>query len=371
MKKNTYPFARLFIRLAVILALLVFISGIGLALNAFLMMQSQLAEVKYQPDPTLEQQAKNLEKSYLGTQKRVLRSLDATSFPQSVRIVDFQSTLPLAQKAGDMQKATVYYSLAEETSGSIVAIKEYHIAEFVNALRGLQKTLLDNAAKLRAQYAQKSQNQQSALPQQTTPTTQTTSNSGKDGYFRIFADAPQQDQSRFALIKEIKEIVDALNAKSSKDESRDQLRRASIYLARAESLLDLLDKKNEDQNPQTQNQPVTAQEQEAQLVSKSEREAQRLDRVITAVQESLYSNWVAELDAQKLESDSKTDMQRAETAKEKAKTILLGSIQQMVMYLVASMALAFVIMVVADFMSAFLNLSNNSDVLVINTNQNH
>ena len=207
------------------------------------------------------------------------------------------------------------------------------------------------------------------MPQQTTPTTQTTNNSGKDGYFRIYADAPQQDQSRFALIKEIKEIVDALNAKSSKDESRDQLRRASIYLARAESLLDLLDKKNEDQNPQTQNQAASVQEQEAQLVSKSEREAQRLDRVITAVQENLYSNWVAELDAQKLESDARADMQRAETAKERAKTIRLSSIQQMAMYLIASMALAFIIMVVADFMSAFLNLSNNSDLLVVNTNK--
>jgi hypothetical protein len=369
MKKNTYPFARLFIRLAVILALLVFISGIGLALNAFLMMQSQLAEVKYQPDPTLEQQAKNLEKSYLGTQKRVLRSLDATAFPQSVKIVDFQSTLPLAQKSGDMQKANVYYSLAEETSSSIEAIKEYHIAEFVNALRGLQKTLLENAAKLRTQYAQKSQNQQAALPQQTTPSTQTTNNSSKEGYFRIYIDAPQQDQSRFARIKEIKAYLDSLSATSAKDESRDQLRRASIYLARAESLLDFLDKKNEDTNPQIQNQAATMQEQEAQLVSKSERVAQELDQIITVVQESLYSDWVAQRDAQKLESDAKLDLTRAKKAKDQAKTIQLSSIQLMAMYLIASMALAFIIMVVADFMSAFLNLSNNSDTLVINTNK--
>ena len=371
MKKNTYPFARLFIRLAILLALLVFIAGIGLAAYAFLMMQSQLAEVKYQPDPTLEQQAKNLEKSYIGTQKRVLRSLDTNSFPQSVKIVDFQTSLPLAEKAGDTQKASLYYSIAEETSASIHGIKEYHISEFVNALRGLQKSLLEKAAMLRAEYAQKAQPQQTALPQQTTTSNQTSSNPAKEGYFRIYADAPPEDKSRFALIKYIKEKLDSLNAISEKAESRDQVRRASIYLARAESLLDFLDKNNEENNPQAQKNETNIIEQEEQSISKAERIAQELDQYIEGIQEGLYSNWLVELDAQKLESDSKTDMQRAETAKKKANTILLGSIQQMVMYLVASMALAFVIMVVADFMSAFLNLSNNSDALVINTIKNH
>lgn len=369
MKKNTYPFARLFIRLAVIFAFLVFLTGICLAVNAFLVMESKLAEVKYQPNPALDQDAKILEKTYIGTQKRVLRSLDITNFPKSVKVVDFQTSTTLAENAGDMQKAALYYALSKETLSSIYEIKEYHIAEFVNAVKGLQKTLLDNAAKLRAEYAQTSQSQQAVTPQQNTSASQTSSISVKEGYFRIYADAPQHDQSRFILIKEVKELVDSLNAKSSKDESRDQLRRASIYLARAESLLDLLDGKSEEQNLQTQNQVPAIQEQQEQLVSKSEIEAKKLDRVISALQEGLYSNWIAELNAQKLESDAKTDMQRAETAKEQAKTIQLESIQQIAMYLISSIVLAFVIMVVADFMSAFLNLSNNSDAIVINTNK--
>jgi hypothetical protein len=360
--QHAYPFARLFIKLAILLAILVVLGGIGYAFNRFQTMQTELASVKYTPNPALESMASNLEKSYLGTNKRILRSLDIDQFPPTIQLVDFQKNLAAISAAKEHAQAQLYLNLSTETLSSVEQIKLYHISEFVKALEGLQKTLLEHAARLRAEYS-------TANPTAPKPRPQSSTEPATPGSFRIYADSPESDRQRLNEIKRVKEFLEGLRAQSRKEESLDQIRRASIYLARAESLLDLLDKSNEDM-PQSSNdmENDASRQAQEQLVAKSERMAQNVGKVIEIIQEQIYENWTVEIQAQSLREQAKEELRDAAIAENKAKQIRNDGYSSVFFSLILSLAIAFIIMVVADFLRAFLNLSNNSDQLVLNTN---
>jgi hypothetical protein len=359
--QHAYPFARLFIKLAILLAILVVLGGIGYAITQFQSMQSELATVKYTPNPALESMASNLEKSYLGTNKRILRSLDIEQFPPTIPLVDFPKNLTTISSANEHAQAQLYLNLSTETLSSVEQIKAYHISEFVKSLEGLQKTLLDHAARLRAQYS-------TTNPTPTQPRPQSSTQPATAGSFRIYADSPESDRQRLDKIKVVKEFLEYLRSQSRKEESIDQIRRASIYLARAESLLDLLDKSNEDiSQPSNGMEEDSSKQEQEQLLAKSEKMAQDVGKVIDIIQEQIYENWTVELQAQSLREQSQEELRDAAIAENKAKQIRNDGYSSIAFSLILSLAIAFIIMVVADFLRAFLNLSNNSDQLVVNT----
>jgi hypothetical protein len=368
-KKNTYLFARLFIKLAIILAVLVVLGGIGLAINQFQSMQTALAGVRFFPSPGLQNAAVNLEKSYLGTNKRILRSLDIEEFPPSISLVDFPQSLTAISSANEHEKAVLYSKLASETLNSVEQIKNFHISEFVKSLAALQQTLMENAARLRAQYTPSTaagtqvQNQQPASTQQTMQPARSS--------FRIYADHPESDEQRLAQIKMVKEFLEYLRSQSKREESIDQIRRASIYLARAESLLDLLDKSSDTPQLQTETTQEGSDRQENEtLVAKSEKMAADVGKVIEIIQAQVYENWTVELQAQELSELAQSEINKAATAANSAKQIRNAGLREISVSLISALAAAFFIMVIADFLRAFLNLSNNSDMLVENAGAN-
>lgn len=360
--KHSYPFARLFIRLAMLLAALVVLAGLSFAAGQFISSRKQLAAVAYAPGTGLENQAKNLEKNYLGTSKRVQRSLDIDQFPAEITMVDFAARLPAIQSANPANQARQYAELASQTDASVEQIKEFHISEFVKALESLRAALLAHAARLRQQYATPA----TAQPSPSTPAASAAVQAPASTSFRIFADPPQADRSRQAQITRVKEFLDHLRSQSKREESLDQIRRATIYLARAESLLDLLEKPEEQPASQPTTQPSQAEEQANQenLVARSEREADQISKAIDLIRDQIYTNWQVQLEAQRLEEAAGDEMRAAEAASQKASQIQAATFQSIGLTLASTLALAFLIMVVADFLRAFLNLSNNTDKLV-------
>jgi hypothetical protein len=366
MKKNTYLFARLFIKLAILLAIIAVLGGIGFAVNAFQSMQRDLESVKYTPSPDLGSAASDLEKSYLGTNRRILRSLDIDNFPSTIEVVNFTKQIAEIQSSNAQDQAKNYLNLATTSLDSINQIKRYHISEFVKALQGLQQTLNDHAAKLRAEYASTKQASGNGKPQSSSQQEPTPAKVS----FRIYADLPDSDKRRLSMIKRVKEFLEDLRSQSKKEESLDQIRRASIYLARAESLLDLLDKSDLPNREQANSETSASTQQEQEvLIAKSERIASEVGVAIQAIQDEIYRNWTVEIQAKELEKLAQDDLENAREAQYKSEQIRNNALRSIASSLLIAIACAFIIMVVADFMRAFLNLSNNSDLLVVNTNK--
>ena len=366
MKKNSYIFARIFIKLAILLAIIALLGGIGFAINEFQSMQRELESIKYSPSAELESASTDLEKSYNGTNKRILRSLDIDAFPSTIAVVDFTKQIAEIQTSNPQDQAKNYLNLATTSLDSINQIKRYHISEFVKALQGLQQTLNEHAAKLRAEYASSKQSTTNGQPQ---PSAKQEPSTAK-GSFRIYADLPDSDKRRLNTVKQIKEYLEYLRSQSKKEESLDQIRRASIYLARAESLLDLLDKSNLPTGEQSNTVSIdNAQQEQEILIAKSERIASEIGKAIQVIQDEIYQNWTVEKKAESLEKLAQDDLDKAKEAQYKEEQIRNNALRSIASSILLAIACAFIIMVVADFLRAFLNLSNNSDVLVVNTSK--
>ena len=367
MSTNHYHFARVFIRLAVFLAALVVISGAGFAVNSLMLMWSKLDAIRYEPDLTLSQKASWLEKSYIGTQRRILRTLDLQEFPPSVPVIDLGKQLAAAERNYDTTYPRAYLEIAQQSSKSLRAIKEFHVSEFTTAIEALRKPLLDQAAMLRQQYAT-----QTTPPQPTNTQPDPTSGSGiaeSQDAFRIYADSAENDATRLSVIKRATESLEQIRTQSKKQESLDQIRKASIFLTRAQSLLDFLQRREKESgNQQVSSRNLdTSNPDHEELVPRAERVAAELQRLKDLINDTLYLHWIADEDAELLATAAKTDLERAASIKAEATSVRLSTMREIALFVIPSLALAFVIMVFADLLRAFLNLSNNSDVLLLNT----
>lgn len=362
-KPNSYPFARFFIRIAIFITILILLAGVALSLDCFVQMRAQLKSISYQGDQELESFAQTLQRSYIGTSKRLLNSLDIQSFPDSVAQIDFNKALSEAEKAPNEQQAQKYLDIAKNTQTSINAIKAYHFDQFSSAIDSLTQTLLDKAAELRQRYAQPpSTNQTSQTPQATAPVSAPVGVSPPSG-FRIFSDSQDNDDLRLDSLKTVRSLLQALGARSEKQESRDEIRQAGIYLTRAESLLDLLkhsESAPQDQAPTAEQQQAT---QEEELVSEAEKVAQQLKESKQQLEDKFYSQWQVEIEDQSLMQRAEQDLGAARQAEIDSGLAEHDAFFSVGRYMGGAIALAFFILVIADFLSAFLNMSNNTDML--------
>ncbi len=362
MKTHSYPFARFFIKIAIGLAILAVLIGAALAANHFFSMQARLASARYQTDPDLGILASRLEKSYTGTQRRLLRSLDTDAFPSTVPLVDFSKQLATAERAGGAAQASAFLDLAQQTSNSLEAIKKYHFSQFAASIDSLRQALLAHAAELRQKYAQKQQQPSLTPAVVPTPTPAVKPPASGEFAFRIYADNPGNDQERLQSIKSVKQLLEELQAQSQKQESIDEIRRASIYLTRAESLLDLL-KKEEAALEHPEQTPAQKHEVEEDLVSRAEQIASELARARALMEDNLYTRWIANVDCDNLSSKAGNDLNQAAAAEATARQIWVDGLRSMGGYFLAGLIVAFGILVIADFLRAFLNMSNNTDTL--------
>lgn len=361
MTTNTYPFARFFIRIAIGLAVFVVILGFVFVVYFFSSMENQLDGARYQPSAAIGIDAAQLENSYIGTQNRLLHSLNVKAFPDNIQVINISDEIAKVKKLSPESQPSAYMKLGNDTALSINAIKKHHFDEFSIAINQLRQTLLGKAAELRRRYAQ----QQSTQPAPgSAPTPIPSTNPVVQlQLFRLFNDDLRFDESRLNTINGAKECMNDLRAKSQKQESLDQINQASIYLARAESLLDYM-KKAEAITSNSSQQPLSQQAQEQeQMVSQAEQIAAQLDQYKSQLVDSLYSRWVVDADDQKLITDATEDLNRATAAVTLASGIRMNAMRNIGIALVACLAAAFLIIVVADFLRAFLNMSNNTDTL--------
>jgi len=354
LKKNTYPFARFFIRIAISLAILEVIFGLACVAFFYYSMTTQIAAARYEPVAVLGLDASQLERSYVGTEKRLLHSLNLTAFPDTVPLVNISDEIDAISKLGGVDQVKAYINLAKKTESSVDSIKKYHFAEFSVAVDQLRRALLIKAAALKQQYA----------PQQRLSATaaKSFSNSSNEAeIFRLFADASSNDEIRLNNINDLKQFLEEIRAKSQKKESLDQINQASIFLDGAKSLLDYMNKT--EGSASSASQTASPQQEQEELVSQAEQVAALLQQYKSRLEQSLYESWVVDNDVVKLTNDAIGELNRATTADAQASAIRIEFARNMAISIIISLVLAFLIMVIADFLRAFLNMSNNTDTL--------
>jgi hypothetical protein len=100
---------------------------------------------------------------------------------------------------------------------------------------------------------------------------------------------------------------------------------------------------------------------EEQMVSSAEKLAAQLQQIKGTIRQSLYETWQVDEAISRLRGAALSDLQRAESSREQIRVIRNTALSHLGFALFITIATAFLILVLADFLRAFLNLSINSD----------
>lgn len=357
MTTHHYAFARLFIKLATLLAILVALAGLALAAFRFQAMFSDYTGQAYRPDPDLHSFAKRVDASYSGSQARLLRSLSVSSFPSNVKLIDVQKLLANVQQRKTSDLPSGYSEMADEISSSVGAIRKFYSDEYRKAIQTLIDALRSHANQLKDQLKTETSPQGAA----SVPTTQAIA--AGPSAFRIFNDSITSDRQRIENINNLKAVLDVLQDQGKKPESLAAIAIASAHLKQAEDLLDL-DLLNAKMVPAPQLSPsVSAEPTNQEIVSRADLVANRLQQSSVEFEESVLAMWVVDEDLEALKLlANKEEHQSADSGIRQRQTILAG-VRDCMGFIITACFAAFLIMVVADLIRAFLNLSNNSDTM--------
>ena len=177
--------------------------------------------------------------------------------------------------------------------------------------------------------------------------------------FRIYEDSKSSDTDRLVTINEMKTKLEALRELSQKPESLAAISQATTYLERSQSLLDLLKTEGN-----TAPQVVSPQQPSApELVARADLVADRLERAASELEQALFSRWIVDADIENLEIAAAKDQKLAEQSVIEQRQIFIAAIRDCFAFIFSACFAAFLIVVVADIIRAFLNLSNNSDIM--------
>lgn len=363
MKKHHYPFAATFIRLAILLAILTTLAGIGIIVSNFSEMQAAIQAEKYYPNPELLEQAQRLERLYAGTRERIALTLEDPTLPASLPAVDFASAIAAAQKQKGTEQPEALVLLADQSQSSVQGLKEFHVASFERAVDSLRQALLARARELKQQFGQSSSNSTATTPSGAASAS-TANQAATANKFRLFNDPPANDRQRMRNLENVREFLNELRKQSQREESLDQIRRAQIYLTRAEAMLDQLQMAIPKDSGIEANRPVeSTMPTQEQMVSRAEEIASQLEQIKLLIRQSLYDSWQVDEAISALRSAARSDLVKAETSRARIHSIRSDSLHAMGITLLITIAAAFLILVLADFLRAFLNLSVNSDQL--------
>jgi hypothetical protein len=284
--------------------------------------------------------------------------------------VDFDPRLEAVQRASQANRPALAEELVAETITSVEAIQVFHAENFISAVDSLRQALLTHAADLRARF-------QPILgtPAPSEPPPSVTAadplaeqSPTRPARFRIFSetwtDASFSDRRRMQVLEQVGELLNELREQSKREESLSQIRRAQIFLTRAEGLLDMSQLVESPNLPAIRTPQTPEERQELVLVSAAERKAEELQEALDAVTNALYSRWRVEDQLDQLAALAARESQNQQRLAAESRSVLISEARSAGLFLLGALVLAFAILVISDFLRAFLNLSNNSDLLV-------
>jgi len=354
---NKYTYARCFVKLAKLIAMATILLGSFFVITDIYLTKCKLDEKKFKISPELDLNTKAVQITYDNTQQRILESLNQSQFEpaskiQSIEISRLRNNI---NNIPPEEQPEQYISLANDLSKSTTEIKNYHKKEFDDAVRKLRDALLE--------YANNIKNQQ--VPQIVSTQQIQISSPVNNSNFRIFKDGLDNDRIRLDNLSNVLRHFIAIKEESKKASNVDAAERAIENLECIKKLIEL-----QNDSP-IASQEITNQAASYEPLLNSEKLAQRLLDDQKKVKISFYENWLLDQQVNEIDKLAKAEILKRDELKDQRNSITVNGVKSVFIKIICTFSLAFFFMVLADLITAFLNMSNNTDIFKAYASEGH
>ena len=350
--KKQYFFARLFVRVAKGLALLVILIGVGFCVLRYYQASIAAGAVAYQPSSHLQQALDRLKAAFLATEQII----DSFNARNQSKTPNFQAPrFPLViDSDNDFARISAELSRVDHERQQL---KESIVSRFENLVKSIEEKLHAYAAVLQSSPSPTPATDQNLISN-ATPTPSPTSR--EESLFLSQLGSSDANE-RSANLKERKEFLKALAMRAENADNRVTLGEAADQLERLAKLLP------ERFNASTAAQPDTAtasskdpQAEQHGKVLPSERVARQLEQLRGGVRQMLLTSWTLDDRFEQVANLGSAERDKYRAAILAQKSVWLSAASRIVIGLLATGLVSLLIVVFADLVQTQLDTATSS-----------
>ena len=350
--KKQYFFARLFVRVAKGLALLVILIGVGFCVLRYYQASIAAGAVAYQPSSHLQQALDRLKAAFLATEQII----DSFNARNQSKTPNFQAPrFPLViDSDNDFARISAELSRVDHERQQL---KESIVSRFENLVKSIEEKLHAYAAVLQSSPSPTPATGQNLISN-ATPTPSPTSR--EESLFLSQLGSSDANE-RSANLKERKEFLKVLAMRAENADNRVTLGEAADQLERLAKLLP------ERFNASTAAQPDTAtasskdpQAEQHGKVLPSERVARQLEQLRGGVRQMLLTSWTLDDRFEQVANLGSAERDKYRAAILAQKSVWLSAASRIVIGLLATGLVSLLIVVFADLVQTQLDTATSS-----------
>ncbi|PYK83301.1 MAG: hypothetical protein DME41_07270 [Verrucomicrobia bacterium] len=350
--KKQYFFARLFVRVAKGLALLVILIGVGFCVLRYYQASIAAGAVAYQPSSHLQQALDRLKAAFLATEQII----DSFNAGNQSKTPNFQAPrFPLViDSDNDFARISAELSRVDHERQQL---KESIVSRFENLVKSIEEKLHAYAAVLQSSPSPTPATDQNLISN-ATPTPSPTSR--EESLFLSQLGSSDANE-RSANLKERKEFLKVLAMRAENADNRVTLGEAADQLERLAKLLP------ERFNASTAAQPDTAtasskdpQAEQHGKVLPSERVARQLEQLRGGVRQMLLTSWTLDDRFEQVANLGSAERDKYRAAILAQKSVWLSAASRIVIGLLATGLVSLLIVVFADLVQTQLDTATSS-----------
>jgi len=350
--KKQYFFARLFVRAAKGLALLVILIGVGFCVLRYYQASIAAGAVAYQPSSHLQQALDRLKAAFLATEQII----DSFNARNQSKTPNFQAPrFPLViDSDNDFARISAELSRVDHERQQL---KESIVSRFENLVKSIEEKLHAYAAVLQSSPSPTPATDQNLISN-ATPTPSPTSR--EESLFLSQLGSSDANE-RSANLKERKEFLKVLAMRAENADNRVTLGEAADQLERLAKLLP------ERFNASTAAQPDTAtasskdpQAEQHGKVLLSERVARQLEQLRGGVRQMLLTSWTLDDRFEQVANLGSAERDKYRAAILAQKSVWLSAASRIVIGLLATGLVSLLIVVFADLVQTQLDTATSS-----------
>jgi len=350
--KKQYFFARLFVRVAKGLALLVILIGVGFCVLRYYQASIAAGAVAYQPSSHLQQALDRLKAAFLATEQII----DSFNARNQSKTPNFQAPrFPLViDSDNDFARISAELSRVDHERQQL---KESIVSRFENLVKSIEEKLHAYAAVLQSSPSPTPATDQNLISN-ATPSPSPTSR--QESLFLSQLGSSDANE-RSANLKERKEFLKVLAMRAENADNRVTLGEAADQLERLAKLLP------ERFNASTAAQPDTAtasskdpQAEQHGKVLPSERVARQLEQLRGGVRQMLLTSWTLDDRFEQVANLGSAERDKYRAAILAQKSVWLSAASRIVIGLLATGLVSLLIVVFADLVQTQLDTATSS-----------
>lgn len=341
---NKYVYAKLFIKLAKALAAITLALGVIFTIAFGYIKIQKIHELNYHPSAELEIYRTSLVDTYEKTKSKVLESLSLKEFdPDKIQLVNLDNERKTLLSTPEHLIPEAQEQVALKLKESSAHIKEYHKSVFDQSIQTLRSALLGYASQIKSELP----------PAVIKPSISPIPSTNTIKSYSLFDDKDKYDDYKANLLSKIRNRLLALQQESTKIENIEATKKAILSIDCMFKLLYVPDEQSSNSEEKQNN---------IEPLLNSEKIAQRLMDDQIAANNNIYNDWKLDAQIEKLLSLAREEIVKRNDLKTKQSIYILDSILEAFLIIIIIITSSFFLMVLADMISAFINMSNNTDI---------